>query len=144
MPFAADVVVMDPNVPDVRLVAEVKWAIVDIGGAEEQLKNYMLDRKCSLGLLVTTDRIRLYHDTFEDFTPASIELVGDYSTSELLDLDEVPKDERALENAVREWLERLASGWPSALPRTDKLRIPVLEYIVPEVAEGRVSSGSLG
>jgi hypothetical protein len=144
MAFAADVVVMDPNVPEIRLVAEIKQSIVNLVEAEQQLKSYMLDRKCSIGLLVTPDHVRLYHDTFENFTPASVELVGEYPTSELLELDKPPSDEHSLEVAVREWLERLASGWPSALPSAEKLRVPVLQYIVPEVAEGRVSSGSLG
>ena len=50
----------------------------------------------------------------------------------------------ALQEAVREWLDRMAASWPSALPRTDAARAPEVQYLVPEVADGRVSSGSLG
>jgi hypothetical protein len=142
--FEADVLVMARDVPDVRLVAEVKRHIGDIRGAEAQLRQYMLARKCSLGLLVTPERSRIYRDTFADFTEGSVQLVGDFSTAELLDLDEVPSDEHALQGAVREWLDRMASSWPSALPRTGAARAPVVQYLVPEVADGRVSSGSLG
>jgi hypothetical protein len=144
VPFEADVVVMARDVPDVRLVAEVKRDIGDIATAAAQLRQYMLARKCSLGLLVTPERTRIYRDTFADFTEGSVQLVGEFSTAELLDLDEAPADERALQEAVREWLDRMAAAWPSALPRTDAARTPVVQYLVPEVADGRVSSGSLG
>jgi hypothetical protein len=142
--FEADIVVVAREVPDVRLVAEVKHAITDLGGAEASLRRYMLDRRYSVGLLVTPERTRIYRDTFADFTPQSVELVGDYATNDVLNTDAVPTDEHDLQDAVREWLDRLASAWPSALPRTDAVRSPVLQYVVPEVADGRVSSGSLG
>lgn len=135
---------MAREVPDVRLVAEVKGTIANLGDAEASLRRYMLDRKCSLALLVTPERTRIYRDTFADFTDASVQLVGEFSTADLLDLAEVPRDERSLQDAVREWLDRLAGAWPSALPKTDVARAPVLQYIVPEVADGRVSSGSFG
>ncbi|MGH7268803.1 MAG: hypothetical protein ACREJ3_00090 [Polyangiaceae bacterium] len=144
MAFEADVVVMARDVPDVRLVAEVKRNIADLGAAEAQLRQYMLARKCSLALLVTPERTRIYRDTFADFTEASVQLVGEFSTAELLDLTAVPSDERGLQEAVRDWLDRMAVAWPSALPRTDAPRAPVVQYLVPEVADGRVTSGSLG
>jgi hypothetical protein len=142
--FEADVVVFAREVPDVRLVAEVKRTISDIGAAEAQLRQYMLARRCSLGLLVTPDRARIYRDTYADFTEGSVKLVGEFSTADLLDLAPVPSDERGLQEAVREWLDRMAASWPSALPRTDAARGPVTQYLVPEVADGRVTSGSLG
>ncbi len=142
--FEADVVVLAREVPDVRLVAEVKRNIGDLDTIEAQLRKYMLARKCSLGLLVTPERARIYRDSYADFTEGSVKLVGDFPTAELLDLAEVPTDERGLQEAVREWLDRMAASWPSALPRTDAARAPVVQYLVPEVADGRVSSGSLG
>ncbi len=135
---------MARDVPDVRLVAEVKRNVGDLGVVEAQLRRYMLARKCSLALLVTPERTRIYRDTFADFTEGSVQLVGDFSTAEVLDLDNVPQDEHALQDAVREWLDRMAASWPSALPRTGAARAPVVQYLVPEVADGRVSSGSLG
>jgi hypothetical protein len=144
VPFEADVLVMARDVPDVRLVAEVKRNIGNVGDAEAQLRQYMLARRCSLGLLVTPEHTRIYRDTFADFTEGSVQLVGEFSTAELLDMDEAPADEHALQEAVREWLDRMAASWPSALPRTDAARAPVVQYLVPEVADGRVSSGSLG
>ena len=143
MAFEADVLVLARDVPDVRLVAEVKR---NIGGdAEAQLRQYMLARRCSLGLLVTPERTRIYRDTFADFTEGSVQLVGEFldgrvaKTSKEFLLTSAP-----LQEAVREWLDRMAASWPSALPKTDAARAPVVQYLVPEVADGRVSSGSLG
>jgi hypothetical protein len=142
--FEADVIVLSHDVPELRLVAEVKRTINDLSEVEGQLRRYLLDRRCSLALLVTPERTRIYRDTYADYSDATIQLVGEYATADLLDLEVVPTDERALTEAVREWLSRLAIAWPSALPRSDDARRPVLQYLVPEVADGRVSSGSLG
>lgn len=144
VPFEADVLVMARDVPDVRLVAEIKASLGDRAGVESALRQYMLDRRCSLGLLVTPETTLIFRDTFADFTASSIELVGEYRTNELLALDAAPTESRALQAAVIDWLDRLASAWPSALPRTDAARSPVVQFLVPEVAEGRVLSGSLG
>lgn len=144
MSFEADIIVMAPDVPDVVLVAEIKQGKFDLGAVEAHLKDYMLKRRCSLALLVTPNNTRIYRDTFADFTPASVTLVGEYPTSKLLDLDPVPDDEKGLHDAVQHWLERLAAAWPSALPSSEDVRAPIVEYLVPSVAEGRVSSGSLG
>lgn len=134
---------MAPNVPDVTLVAHVRKAI-DPDSAEPTLRRYMLDRRCSLALLVTPEQTWIYRDTYRDFTEASIELVGKYSTADLLGVSSVPADERALTVTVQEWLERLAAVWPTALPVSREARAPIVEYLVPAVAEGRVRSSSLG
>lgn len=144
MTFEADVVVLSHDVPEVRLVAEVKRAIRDLTEAEAQMRRYMLDRRCSLALLVTPERTRIYRDTYADYTDATVELVGEFSTADLLDLERAPTDESALQDAVRDWLDRLTVSWSSALPKTAAAREPVLRYLVPEVTEGRVSSASFG
>ncbi len=144
MAFEADVIVLSHDVPEVRLVAEVKRTIPNLAEAEAQMRRYMLDRRCSLALLVTPERTRIYSDTYADYTDETVEFVGEFSTADLLDLERVPMDEHALQDAVREWLDRLTVSWPSALPKSDVVREPVLRYLVPEVTEGRVSAGSLG
>jgi hypothetical protein len=48
-----------------------------------------------------------------------VHFVGEFSTAELLDVQQVPTDEHALQDAVREWLDRLAIAWPSALLKND-------------------------
>jgi len=142
--FEANVIVLSHDVPEVRLVAEVKRTIANLADAEAQMRRYMLDRRCSIALLVTPERTRIYRDTYTDYTDATVQFVGEFSTADLLDVEQVPTDEHILQDAVREWLDRLAIAWPSALPKNDAARVPVLRYLVPEVADGRVSSGSLG
>jgi hypothetical protein len=142
--FEADVIVLSHDVPEVRLVAEVKREIRHLAEAEAQMRAYMLSRQCSLALLVTPERARIYRDTYAGYTDATVEFVGEFSTADLLDLDPVPTDERALQAAVRDWLDRLTVAWPSALPKKDAARAPVLRYLVPEVTDGRVLSGSAG
>ena len=142
--FEADVIVLSHDVPEVRLVAEVKRTIPNLGEAEAQMRRYMLDRRCSLALLVTPERTRIYRDTYADYTDATVQFVGEFSTADLLDLQQVPTDEHALQDAVREWLDRLAISWPPALPKSAAAREPVLQYLVPEITDGRVSSVSLG
>jgi hypothetical protein len=93
---------------------------------------------------VTPERTRIYRDTYADYTDATVQFVGEFSTADLLDLEQVPTDEHALQDAVREWLDRLAISWPSALPKSAAAREPVLQYLVPEITDGRVSSISLG
>lgn len=144
MAFEADVIVLSHDVPEVRLVAEVKRTIPNLAEAEAQMRRYMLNRRCSLALLVTPERTRIYRDTYADYTETTVEFVGEFSTADLLDLERAPTDEHALQDAVREWLDRLTVSWSSALPKSDAAREPVLRYLVPEVTEGRVSSGSLG
>lgn len=141
MQFEADVLVMACDTPDVLLVAEVKRRIPDRENAERALRSYMLARRCSLGLLVTPEKTWVYRDTYADFTPSSVQLVGEYPTNELLDVEVAPADEAALQTAVREWLDRLALGSRSALPRTPATRAPVELFLVPAVTEGRVQSG---
>jgi len=48
-----------------------------------------------------------------------VHFVGEFSTADLLDVQQVPTDEHALQDAVREWLDRLAIAWPSALLKND-------------------------
>jgi hypothetical protein len=144
MLFQPDVVVLALHVPNVSLLAEVKRSFPELAGVESQLRQYMLDRRCSLALLVSPRTTRMYRDTFKDYTADSIELVGEYDTADFLGLDSVPDDERALHEAVMSWLERLACAWPTGLPQNDIAKASVVQYLVPEVAQGRIMSGSFG
>lgn len=139
-----DVIVLARDRPDVTLVAEVKMRVADTNAAEQQLKAYMLDRRCPTALLVTAQTTRIYRDTYKDFTADSIVMAGEFSTPELLGLAAEPSNGSELESAVRAWLERLAASWPTALPKAEPVRKPVVEHLVPAVSEGRVMSGSLG
>lgn len=141
MPFEADIIVVAQDVPDVRLVAEVRTSSDRFDAIEPSLRRYMLDRRCSLALLVSPESTWIYRDTFADFRDESVERVGKFPTAQLLDIDPVPTGATELEHAVHAWLERLATAWPAALPRDDAARLPVVDYLVPGVVDGRVLAG---
>lgn len=138
-----DLLVLAPDAPNVALVAEVRHDLADREALEAQLREYMLDNRCGFALLVTPAKTWIYKDTLHDFTAASIREVGEFDTAEVLSVTKAPTTEPALFQAVRDWLERLASAWSSALPKASGPRKSVVEYLVPAVAEGRILSGSL-
>lgn len=132
--YTADLVVLAPDRPDVALIAEVK--AVGAQDSDEQLRRYMLDRGCPLGLVVTPATTRIYRDAYRDFTDSSIDLVAELSTEELL--GPVDAGGTKLERQLFDWLERMASFWHAALPASETAKAAVVEHIVPAVAEGRV------
>ncbi len=139
---AADLIVLAPDRPDVTLLVEVKVGAVNMPEVEKSVKEHMLFRRCGLALVVTPVSTWLYRDTFKDFSEASIEVVGQYPTTEFFNTADVPATEPDLERVVRDWLTQLASNWPAGLPTAETSRIPVVEHLVPAVVEGRVISGS--
>ena len=141
---AADLIVMAPDRPDVTLLVEVKVGAVNMPQVEKSIKEYMLLRRCGLALFVTPTSTRLYRDTFRDYSEQSIEVVGEYPTADFFNAPDVPASGPELERVVRDWLTRLASNWPAAVPEAEASRKSVVEHIVPAVVEGRVLSGSLG
>lgn len=141
--FHADIVVMASDSPELALVVEVKVGAFDRPVVEQQLRAYMLARRCSVALLVTPDTTWVYKDTFSEFDPRAIVVAAELATGALLGLDNVPEDGVGLEQAVYGWLERLAASWPSALPVAEVARTAVVEHLVPEVAEGRVLLGAV-
>ncbi len=134
---AVDLLVLAPDRPDVALVAEVKARdVADPAAVEEQLKRYMLDRRCPVGLLVTPRSTWIYRDSYRDYSQASVERVAELRTSDLFASPAMVGLE--LERQLFDWLERLAASWPAALPAADPARAVVVEHLVPAVVEGRV------
>ena len=138
----ADVVVLAPDLPELRMAVEVKVGKIDPRRAVAQLRKYMRGRNCPVGLLVTPEQSWLLYETYESDSDASIREIGVYSTAPLLGLVRTPEDEQTLIAAVEQWLERLAAGSTDAVD--EAVREPLSHYILPAVAEGRVASGSLG
>jgi len=136
-----DLIVFAPDTPDVALVAEVTREVRDRPAIEAALKEYMLDNRCGFALLVTPFTTWIYRDTLRDYSEASIREVGAFDTADLLGLERSPAMENDLFHAVREWLERLASAWMSALPVALEARKLIAEYLVPAVIQGRVFPG---
>lgn len=141
MDQVGDFLVLSPDTPEVGLVVEVKTDLHDRTFAEAQLKRYMVGSGCAVALLVTSSKAWLYRDTHADDAEESIETVGEYDTSSLLNVDRVPASGRELERAVFDWLERMSASWSAALPSSTREKAAVIEHIVPVVSEGRVVYG---
>jgi hypothetical protein len=122
-----------------RLIVEIKGGDFDRAATNYQLESYMRGSNCPLGLVITPERSWLLRDTYE--AGNSIREVADYDTATLLGVAEVPQDERELEELVGRWLDGLTSG--SAAGLAQEVRADVARYLLPEVTEGRVASGSL-
>jgi hypothetical protein len=137
-----DFVVFARDLPETRLVVEVKRPEVDREAVLAQMKAYMAARHCPIGLLVTSTETWLLRDTYEGSRTDAIRAEGPYSTTELLGLDIVPEDEQRLELEVERWLEGLTSGSADAI--RENVRGDLSPYLLPAVTEGRVASGSLG
>lgn len=140
-----DVIVLAPDTPHVALIAEIKGDLRpgDRETLSNEIRRYMLDYRCDFALLVTPSKTWIFRDTLRDFSVDSIVEEGEFETAQVLNLDAAPTGEHDLYRAVLGWLERLASGWPSALPTAKAPRVPVAEYLAPAVAEGRILSGSV-
>lgn len=136
-----DLIVLAPDRPEVALVVEVKAPPRNLEAVREQLKRYMLARKCPVALLVTPETTLILKDTYSDFTPDSVQSVGEVETAALLDQGGGLASARELERAVFDWLERLAASWSAALPRDPDAAKAVVDHLVPAVSEGRVTFG---
>jgi hypothetical protein len=131
-----DLIVRSPDSSRPLLVAEVKW----IGGqseeAKRQLRSYMIESRCPVGLIVTPSDTWLLRDSYESYEESSIREAAHFPTPDLFDAP--LEDERSLLDATRAFLEDLASG---SLPTTPARR-QLASELMPDVAEGRVTSGS--
>lgn len=134
-----DMVVFASDRPEVSLVVEVKASSGAASEHLEQLKVYMLARRCPVGLLVTPDTTFVLRDTYVDISAAAVAPVAEIPTTALLGPQAAVGNGEGLERLVFEWLERLAASWATAVPHNVEAAAAVTEYLVPAVAEGRVT-----
>ncbi len=120
------------------MVAEANRDSVVLDQAEHQLKMYMLQMGCAVGLIITPSRLRIYKDRFLGPSEESIERVGDFPARELLGSAGKAETDSLLESELLQWLEQLAhTGQASVLDPS--LKAATSEYILPAVSGGVVS-----
>jgi hypothetical protein len=135
MVFQPDILVTSPNDSRMALVVEVKIHIPDINRAEAQLKQYMVQMQCPVGLLISQERLLVYRDSYTARTPESIQRVGDFNAAPIWEQPPPSQPER-FERFIQDWLENL--------PRTTMTRVPpelrdaIREYILPAISTGDV------
>ncbi len=79
MPAKLDIIVSSPDSTEVKLVVEAKLQTPNIQETEHQLKNFMLQLRCPLGLLVSPLRLWVYLDRFTSYSEDSIERLGEFN-----------------------------------------------------------------
>jgi len=144
MPAQADIIVTTPDSTEVNLVVEAKLRFTDFPEAERQLKHYMLQVRCPLGILISQERLWIYRDRFTSNSEESIERLGEFGTAGLVPFLPVPAmaDPKAaaatFEDAVQDWLESLPTSNTRELE--PKLRSVIDHYIVPAIENGIVGA----
>lgn len=139
MPAQADIIVSSPDSTEVKLVVEAKLKPRDLRETERQLKNFMLQLRCPLGLVVSPERLWVYLDHFTSYSEDSIERLGEFNIEGLIKFH-LPSTGGgvAFENAVQAWLEDLSNDTARSQVHDPKLREIVNHYILPAIETGIV------
>lgn len=106
-----DIIVSGPD-GEYLMIVEVKLKDISIGAqAIQQLKHTMASIGCSVGLVVTGERVILLRDSLEKYNGESIDVVGEAKLPDSLlpPADEQWKANRGMEfeSRVQRWLEKL-------------------------------------
>jgi len=106
-----DIIVSGPD-GEYLMIVEVKLKDISTGAqAIQQLKHTMASIGCSVGLVVTGERVILLRDSLEKYNGESIDVVGEAKLphSLLPPADEQWKANRGMEfeSRVQRWLEKL-------------------------------------
>jgi len=151
MPFAPDIVVTTQDTPRLLLIVEAKLASRIRSQDESQLKSYMLQMRCPIGLLVTPDEIVVYRDTYTAHSEESVRRVGTFPSPKSWEVFKAPHHgtpgsntdlEARFEQRVRSWLEHLRSSpAEDAGDVPEEAREALVDYVLPAVSQGTVRAG---
>src|SRR5580693_2368695 len=137
MPAQADIIVSSPDATEVKLVVEAKLKVPNLRETERQLKGFMLQLSCPLGLLVSPQRLWVYLDRFTSDSEESVERIGEFNVEGLIKFhspaSEGPETHFAFENAVQDWLESLSMTGSQERVNDPKLLETISHYILPAV-----------
>jgi hypothetical protein len=138
MSARADIIVSSNDSTEVKLVVEARLRIGNLPETERQLRRFMLQLSCPLGLLVTPDHLWVYLDHFTSYSEESIERIGDFDVRDLITFAGTDASEAEFENAVQGWLENLSVAGTRDRVKDDKLLEVIRHYILPAVETGVV------
>jgi hypothetical protein len=147
MAFSPDIIVTGEDTPGILLAAEARLSRSGRKEDESQLKTYMLDMRCPIGLLVTPDVIEVFRDTYTAHSEKSVEHVASFASPKTWKIFKGPlrnpiKSILAFrfEEAVKSWLEQLATSPTAYLNESKETREALTDYILPALAQGVVRS----
>jgi len=148
MAFSPDIIVTAEDTPRMLLVVEAKLSSQDRPRDESQLKSYMLNMRCPIGLFVTPEEIVVFRDSYTAHSEQSIRRVGTFpAPKNWLVFRASPVNENTglalrFEENVKVWLEHLRSS-PSDYVKEfpNETRAVLMDYVVPALSEGIVRAG---
>ena len=134
MPFYPDIVVTELGSSHSLLVVEAKVGKAT-DDSEAQLRHYMWEMGCPVGLLVTPSEIFLYRNLFTGYSNDSIEKVGAFPAPSVWSEYGGRGSEPEFERRVQSWLEGLTKG-PADLSQeaVDALQ----QLVVPSLLQGDI------
>lgn len=135
MAFQPDILITAPGGIGVTIAVEAKVVLTNLEGTEKDLKQYMVQMSCPIGLLITPERMLLYRDFYTSRSPQSVQRIGEFNVKPLW-RQPPPLAGAPFELFVQQWLEDLAKQPTKELPK--ELRDVLREYILPAVTSGDV------
>lgn len=140
--YRADFVVQAKDLPETRLVVEVKREFHspdDLDRSVRHLSRYMWGANCHFGLIVTRSLTYVLRDDFTRAGAEAIDVTDTFPTHALFGVP-LPESttEAELEQLTRRWLQRLTTSYESALPDDPAIVRALFPEIVGAVSEGRI------
>lgn len=135
MPFDPDIVVTEPSSSHVLLIVEAKTR-ESIPESENQLRHYMWEMSCPVGLLVSPQRIILYRNLFTGYSDDSVQRVGAYSAPSSWSDYAGRNAGIEFERRVQSWLEGLKNEKPSELTREAAGAFE--QFVIPGLLQGEI------
>jgi hypothetical protein len=136
MPFNPDIVVTESDSSQVLLIVEAK-ATSSPAQSESQLKRYMWEMSCPVGLLASPRIIYLYRNRFTGYSDDSIQKLGEFPSPGGWSVFEKGKSGGQFEARVQSWLEKLGRNGkdPETPSETEEA---LSEYVLPSLLNGRI------
>ncbi len=140
-----DLTVFAKDFPEARLVLGLTSGVsspFDVDAAVKEVARSMWGSNCHYGLIMTPAKTYVLRDDFTTAGPESMRVTDILSTATLLSRLGRPLSGgvsgRDLESLAREWLEKLAASYETALPDDPEVTRALFPDIVSAVAGGRV------
>ncbi|HEX5433709.1 MAG TPA: hypothetical protein VFY05_05695 [Candidatus Angelobacter sp.] len=138
MPFKPDILVTEPDSCRALLIVETKL-IHDRGASDAQLKRYMWQMSCPLGIVATPRNLFIYRNRFTAYSDDSVEQIGNFAApSEWIEF-EARGSGSEFEVAVQRWLELLRVS-PESAHLSWETRQGLSESIFPTLVAGQIQA----
>ena len=135
MPFDPDIVVRHRDSYVILLIAEAKLK-ENLFGSESQLKKYMWEMSCPVGLLVSPHRLFIFRNQFTGLSDDSVIRFGPFKTPEYWHTF-TKKSPFVFERTVQHWLESIQLNIGTAdVP--EPTRTALSEHVLPSLINGEI------